>query len=69
MYFYQTLCYETFQATKTAGLDNVTAILLERLGDFQGAFDLLFVKLQEAIERVFIYFFVNTFGIDIVMII
>ncbi|KAE9545141.1 hypothetical protein AGLY_000684 [Aphis glycines] len=38
-------------ATKRAGLDNATAIFLERLGDFQGAFDLLFSKLQEAILR------------------
>lgn len=38
-------------ATKRAGLDNSTAIFLERLGDFQGAFDLLFSKLQEAILR------------------
>ncbi|XP_025206602.1 vacuolar protein sorting-associated protein 8 homolog [Melanaphis sacchari] len=38
-------------ATKKAGLDNVTAIFLERLGDFQGAFDLLFSKLKEAILR------------------
>ncbi|XP_050543859.1 vacuolar protein sorting-associated protein 8 homolog [Daktulosphaira vitifoliae] len=38
-------------ATKKAGLDNSTALLLERLGDFQGAFDLLFKKLQAAIEK------------------
>uniref|UniRef100_A0A2S2Q1E5 Vacuolar protein sorting-associated protein 8 n=1 Tax=Sipha flava TaxID=143950 RepID=A0A2S2Q1E5_9HEMI len=38
-------------ATRGAGLDNVTAMLLERLGDFQGAFDLLFNKLQEAIQE------------------
>lgn len=48
---------KTFQATKTAGLDNVTAILLERLGDFQGAFDLLFAKLQEAIKKVSVFIF------------
>jgi len=39
-----------------AGLDNVTAIFLERLGDFQGAFDLLFSKLKEAILQVCILF-------------
>ncbi|XP_050434277.1 vacuolar protein sorting-associated protein 8 homolog isoform X2 [Adelges cooleyi] len=38
-------------ATRAAGLDNATALLLERLGDFQGAFDLLFGKLQEAIKQ------------------
>ncbi|VVC24543.1 Hypothetical protein CINCED_3A007231 [Cinara cedri] len=42
---------KSIAATKAAGLDNVTAILLERLGDFQGAFDLLFSKLQYAIQQ------------------
>lgn len=36
-------------------------MLLERLGDFQGAFDLLFNKLQEAIQSVSRYLINNKY--------
>lgn len=33
-------------------MDRVTAKLLERQGDYQGAFDVLFSRLQRAIQEV-----------------
>lgn len=40
------------QVSKQYGLDEVTAVFLERRGDYQGAFDLLLNNLQLAMNQV-----------------
>lgn len=41
-----------FQASQEQNLDEVTAVLLERSGDLQGAFDLLLNKLKTSMGKV-----------------
>lgn len=40
------------KVSQERGLDEVTAVLLERSGDLQGAFNCLLARLQTAIENV-----------------
>ncbi|RZF35520.1 hypothetical protein LSTR_LSTR010211 [Laodelphax striatellus] len=42
---------EAIELSKSSNLDEITAILLEKRGDYQKAFDLLLAKLQKSIEQ------------------